>query len=234
MVVLLTGLRGGRHARRPGVPRRATTPRGWLFLNFDNVGGPGTLRYLTREGVISHWDADPGLVAAAAAVADAVPDLRMAPEELPAGLTYDASPVLARGGRALTLSVQDGFDPEPAPADATASRTSTRTGSGGRSTAGVEMVAAIDAARPTEPRRPAPRIGSSHERGDRPGREVRRRIRRLTLLGSPSDQTVMRAVRWLTAAAIAVANLAGTAIVFVLLVWVLPPDGDDGGSSSST
>jgi hypothetical protein len=83
----------------------------WLFLNFDNVGGDGTLRYLSREGVISHWDADPGLVAAAADVAGRRPDLRMAAEDHPAGLTYDSSPVLARGGRALTLSIQDGFIP---------------------------------------------------------------------------------------------------------------------------
>ncbi len=39
------------------------------------------------------------------------PDLRMAAEDNPAGLTYDSSRVLARGGRALTLSVQDGFIP---------------------------------------------------------------------------------------------------------------------------
>ena len=41
----------------------------------------------------------------------------------------------------------------------------------------------------------------------------------------------MRAVRWLTALAISIANLAGTVIVFVILVWVIPPDGDDGGSA---
>ncbi len=35
----------------------------------------------------------------------------MASEDAPAGLTYDSSPVHARGGRALTLSVQDGFIP---------------------------------------------------------------------------------------------------------------------------
>ncbi len=45
-------------------------------------------------------------------------------------------------------------------------------------------------------------------------------------IGSPSDRTVIRAVRWLTIAAIALANLAGTVIVFVLLVWVLPPHDD--------
>ena len=80
----------------------------WLFLNVDNVGGSGTVRFLTREGVLTHWDADSGLAAVAERVADERPELRMAPEPNPAGLTYDASPVLARGGRALTLSVQDG------------------------------------------------------------------------------------------------------------------------------
>ncbi len=82
--------------------------RDWLFLNVDNVGGSGTLRYLTREGVISKWDADAPMAAVAAAVAERDPDLRMAPEPNPAGLTYDASQVLAHGGRALTLSIQDG------------------------------------------------------------------------------------------------------------------------------
>jgi len=85
---------------------RGTADR--LFLNFDNVGGGGTLRYLTREGVISHWNADPGLIAVAADVSRRRPELRFAAEDSPAGLTYDASPVLARGGRALTLSIQDG------------------------------------------------------------------------------------------------------------------------------
>ena len=83
----------------------------WLFLNIDNVGGGGTVRYLRREGVITHWDADPGLIAVAEAIARANPGLRMAAEDAPAGLTYDACQVHARGGRALTLSVQDGFIP---------------------------------------------------------------------------------------------------------------------------
>ena len=84
---------------------------GWLFLNFDNVGGGGSVRYLRREGVITRWDADPGMVAAAEGVARSHPELRMAAEDSPAGLTYDTSPVHAAGGRALTLSVQDGFIP---------------------------------------------------------------------------------------------------------------------------
>ncbi|MFN8151781.1 MAG: M28 family peptidase [Solirubrobacterales bacterium] len=84
---------------------------GWLFLNVDNVAGSGSVRYLRREGVIAKWRADPGLIAAAEQTARAEPDLRMASEDAPAGLTYDSSPVLAAGGRALTLSVQDGFIP---------------------------------------------------------------------------------------------------------------------------
>jgi hypothetical protein len=84
----------------------------WMFLNFDNVGGPGSVRFLRREGVIAKWRADPGLIAAAAAVADRRGDLRMAPEDSPAGLTYDSSPIHAAGGRALTISVQDGFIPD--------------------------------------------------------------------------------------------------------------------------
>jgi hypothetical protein len=84
---------------------------GWLFLNFDNVGGPGSVRYLRREGVLAKWDADPGLIGVAEEVATADPDLRFLPTDNPAGLTYDTSPVLAAGGRALTISVQDGSIP---------------------------------------------------------------------------------------------------------------------------
>ena len=42
---------------------------GWLFLDFDNVGGPGTVRFLRREGVFAKWNADPGMIAAADRVA---------------------------------------------------------------------------------------------------------------------------------------------------------------------
>jgi hypothetical protein len=90
---------------------RSRDTSGWLFLNFDNVGGDGTVRFLRREGVLAKWSADPGLIAAAQAVAERRPELRMAPEDSPAGLTYDSSPVHAAGGRALTLSVQDGYIP---------------------------------------------------------------------------------------------------------------------------
>jgi Peptidase family M28 len=116
---------------------------GWLFVNFDNVGGPGTVRFLRREGVIDKWDADPGLIAAAAEVAAARPELRMAPEDAPAGLTYDSSPIHAAGGRALTISVQDGSIPDlhqPSDVFANVSRDGVRR----TLEAGAELVAAID------------------------------------------------------------------------------------------
>ena len=116
---------------------------GWMFLNFDNVGGPGTVRFLRREGVIAKWDADPGMIAAAAGVADSRPDLRMAPEDAPAGLTYDSSPIHAAGGRALTISVQDGFIPDlHQPSDVLANVD--RDGVRRTLEAGAELVAAID------------------------------------------------------------------------------------------
>lgn len=117
--------------------------RSWLFVNFDNVGGPGSVRFLRREGVIDKWDADAGLIAAAASVAAARPDLRMAPEDAPAGLTYDTSPIHAAGGRALTISVQDGSIPDlHRPTDVLANVDP----DGVRRTleAGAELIAAID------------------------------------------------------------------------------------------
>ena len=61
--------------------------------------------------MIAKFRSDPALIAVAEDVAARRPDLRLAPTDSPAGLTYDSSPVTARGGRALTLSTQDGFIP---------------------------------------------------------------------------------------------------------------------------
>jgi len=142
VVVLITGCEesGTLGAR---AFRDSHDTRGWLFVNFDNVGGPGSVRFLRREGVIDKWDADPGLIAAAASVAAARPDLRMAPEDAPAGLTYDTSPIHATGGRALTISVQDGSIPDlHRPTDVLANVDP----DGVRRTleAGAELIAAID------------------------------------------------------------------------------------------
>ena len=74
----------------------------WLFLNFDNVGA-GTLHYVAREGIVQLWDADEGLLRIADGIRESRPDLHLERSEQPIGLTYDATPVLVRGGRAMTL-----------------------------------------------------------------------------------------------------------------------------------
>ena len=80
---------------------------GWLFLNFDGVAAPATLRYLEQEGIGVNWRSDPALVALAERVRAEHPELGLQPADGPIGLTYDAPPVLARGGRALTLVAGD-------------------------------------------------------------------------------------------------------------------------------
>jgi hypothetical protein len=80
---------------------------GWLFLNFDNVGGPATLRYLPREGVGRTWDADRLLLGLAERVSSNRPELGLTRADSPIGLSYDATPVLARGGRAITFVAAD-------------------------------------------------------------------------------------------------------------------------------
>ncbi|MGZ8666014.1 MAG: M28 family metallopeptidase [Solirubrobacterales bacterium] len=87
---------------------RSRDTGGWLFLNVDSVGGPATLRYTLKEGLATKWDCDPALVAIARSVAAERAELGLAPSEGPIGLTYDVTPVLARGGRAITLVAGDG------------------------------------------------------------------------------------------------------------------------------
>lgn len=81
--------------------------RSWIFLNLDGVGAPATLRYLPREGINRLYAADPALVRVCEATAADQPELGLQAATELAGLTYDATPVLARGGRAITLSAQD-------------------------------------------------------------------------------------------------------------------------------
>lgn len=94
-------------AEREGAQRYERAWRSWLFINFDGVGAPATLRLLRREGVVRQWDADPRLVAIGEEIAANRPELGLQPTDRNAGLTYDTSPVLARGGRGVTLSAQD-------------------------------------------------------------------------------------------------------------------------------
>jgi hypothetical protein len=86
---------------------RSRDTSGWLFLNVDSVGGPATLRYTLREGLAVTWDCDPALTGIAAAIARTEPELGLEPSEGPIGLTYDVTPVLARGGRGITLVAGD-------------------------------------------------------------------------------------------------------------------------------
>lgn len=79
----------------------------WIFLNVDGVGAPATLRYLPREGMGRTWPADRALVDLCARLRENRPELGLEPADRPLGLTYDATPVLARGGRALTLAAGD-------------------------------------------------------------------------------------------------------------------------------
>lgn len=85
--------------------------RSWLFLNFDGVGAPATLRFLRREGVLSKWPADAHLARIAQEVSERRPELGLAGTTHNAGLTYDTTPVMARGGRAITFSTQDATIP---------------------------------------------------------------------------------------------------------------------------
>jgi len=142
VVVLITG---GEEAGTLGARAflDAHDTKGWLFLNFDSVGGDGTLRFLRREGVITHWTADPGLIRVAERLAERRQELVMAAEDRPAGLTYDSSPVLARGGRALTLSIQDGSIPHLHQTSDTVGNVSA-TGVARALEAGRELVTAID------------------------------------------------------------------------------------------
>ena len=76
-------------------------------MNVDNVGGPATLRYTLREGLATKWDCDPGLVAIAARNRCRGPSWASPRATGPIGLTYDVTPVLARGGRGITLVAGD-------------------------------------------------------------------------------------------------------------------------------
>jgi hypothetical protein len=85
--------------------------RSWLFLNFDGVGVPATLRFLRQEGVLSKWPADAHLARLAQEVSQRRPELGLEGTTHNAGLTYDTTPVMARGGRAITFSTQDATIP---------------------------------------------------------------------------------------------------------------------------
>ena len=123
---------------------RTTKTSGWLFLNFDGVGGDAPLRYLEREGnAMQSWPADSGILEVMRRIERERPDLGLSPIALGSGLPYDSTPVLVRGGRAATLGVQAESIPDyHAPTD-TADRISDR--SLGRAIeVGRAVIAAVD------------------------------------------------------------------------------------------
>ena len=85
--------------------------RSWAFVNFDGVGAPATLRFLREEGVLNRWPADAHLARIAEEVSRRRPELGLEGTRHNAGLTYDTTPVMARGGRAITFSTQDATIP---------------------------------------------------------------------------------------------------------------------------
>lgn len=103
VVILITGSEeSGPLGIRDFLSRHDTD--GWIFLNFDGVGADAPLRVLVREaGGLAPVNADPGLLAHAAAIGAVNPELAAPPLDLGSGLPYDATPVLAAGGRAISV-----------------------------------------------------------------------------------------------------------------------------------
>lgn len=80
---------------------------GWLFLNFDGMGADAPLRYLRVEGgPLNPRPGDQGLVELAERIGARLPELGLSACDHGSGLPYDATAVLARGGRALTFGCQ--------------------------------------------------------------------------------------------------------------------------------
>jgi Peptidase family M28 len=117
--------------------------RSWTFLNFDGVGAPATLRFLRQEGVLNKWPADAHLARIAQEVSERRAELGLEGTSHNAGLTYDTTPVMARGGRAITFSTQDETIPNyHSPTDTVENLDPTALGRAIE--VGREMLAAID------------------------------------------------------------------------------------------
>ena len=143
VVILVTGSEeSGVFGSRSFLRTHDTT--GWLFLNFDGVGAPADLHFLRKEGgALRSWPADPRMVALAERLSTARPELRLSGTERSSGLPYDSTPILAHGGRALTLSAQNGSIPNYHWPTDTADRLDPEVFGRALSAAG-ELIAAID------------------------------------------------------------------------------------------
>lgn len=113
VVVLVTGSEeSGTLGMRDFLERHDT--RDWRFINFDGVGAKAPLRVLAREGgPLAALAADPGLLDLAAEIGREQPELVAPPLDHGSGLPYDSTPVLAAGGRAISVVNQgDGAIPD--------------------------------------------------------------------------------------------------------------------------
>jgi len=111
LVILITGSEeSGAIGMREFLRKHDTD--GWLFVNFDGVSADAPLRVLSREDGPAGSKADPGMLGAAAEVGEEHPELQARPLRDGSGLPYDATPVLARGGRAITIVNQEGAIPD--------------------------------------------------------------------------------------------------------------------------
>ncbi len=90
----------------------STDTEGWVFLNFDGVSADAPLRVLSRENGPLGPRPDEDLLEAADQVGRRSPELRARPLEDGSGLPYDATPVLVRGGRAISIVNQEGAIPD--------------------------------------------------------------------------------------------------------------------------
>lgn len=89
----------------------STDTEGWVFLNLDGVSADAPLRVLSRENGPMGPGPDEDLLEAADQVGRRSPELRARPLEDGSGLPYDATPVLVRGGRAISIVNQEGAIP---------------------------------------------------------------------------------------------------------------------------
>lgn len=87
--------------------------RDWIFINFDGVGADAPLRVLSREGgPLTPVDGDPRLLELAAGIGRSDPELAAEPLAHGSGLPYDSTPILAGGGRAISVVNQEGAIPD--------------------------------------------------------------------------------------------------------------------------
>ncbi len=112
VVILVTGSEeSGALGMREFLSRHNTG--GWWFVNFDGVGADAPLRVLSKEGgPLSAVDADPELLELARQVGAEDPELLASPLAHGSGLPYDSTPVLVRGGRAISVVNQEGAIPD--------------------------------------------------------------------------------------------------------------------------